>query len=100
MEALRESTRLSTQRYQGGVDNYLQVLDAQRNLFQGELDLARIRQQELASIVQLYRALGGGWSDRERDVDKEAIEGRDCTSSSDMARRGTDDVEETTWLSE
>ena len=61
VEALRASTQLSTQRYQGGVDNYLQVLDAQRNLFQGELDLARLRQLELAAIVQLYRALGGGW---------------------------------------
>jgi multidrug efflux system outer membrane protein len=61
VEALRASTQLSTQRYEGGVDNYLQVLDAQRNLFQGELALARLRQQELAAIVQLYRALGGGW---------------------------------------
>jgi outer membrane protein TolC len=31
-------------------------------LFQGELELAQLRQRELASIVQLYRALGGGWS--------------------------------------
>jgi multidrug efflux system outer membrane protein len=62
VEALGESTRLATQRYQGGLDSYLPVLDAQRNLFQGELDLARLRQQELTSIVQLYRALGGGWS--------------------------------------
>ncbi len=62
VEALRESARLSTQRYQGGIDSYLPVLDAQRNLFQGELELARIRQQELASIVQIYRALGGGWT--------------------------------------
>jgi multidrug efflux system outer membrane protein len=54
--------RLSTQRYEGGIDNYLQVLDSQRSLFQGELELARLRQQELASIVQLYRALGGGWN--------------------------------------
>jgi multidrug efflux system outer membrane protein len=61
VEALEASARLSRQRYQGGVDNYLQVLDAQRNLFQGELELARLRQRELASIVQLYRALGGGW---------------------------------------
>jgi outer membrane protein, multidrug efflux system len=61
VEALRNSTRLSTQRYQGGVDTYLQVLDAQRNLFEGELDLARLRQQQLSSLVQLYRALGGGW---------------------------------------
>jgi len=61
VEALRNSTRLSTERYQGGVDTYLQVLDAQRNLFEGELDLARLRQQQLSSLVQLYRALGGGW---------------------------------------
>jgi len=61
VEALRESTRLSTQRYQGGLDSYLPVLDAQRSLFQGELELARLRRQELSAIVQLYRALGGGW---------------------------------------
>lgn len=61
VEALRDSTRLSTARYEGGLDSYLPVLDAQRNLFQGELDLARLRQRELAAIVQLYRALGGGW---------------------------------------
>jgi outer membrane protein, multidrug efflux system len=62
VETLEASTRLSRQRYEGGVDNFLQVLDARRNLFQGELDLARLRQLELASIVQLYRALGGGWN--------------------------------------
>jgi multidrug efflux system outer membrane protein len=62
VDALRASVRLSSERYQGGVDNYLQVLDAQRNLFQGELDLARLRGQELSTLVQLYRALGGGWN--------------------------------------
>jgi multidrug efflux system outer membrane protein len=62
VETLRESTRLANERYQGGLDSYLPVLDAQRNLFQGELELAGLRQRELASIVQLYRALGGGWS--------------------------------------
>jgi outer membrane protein, multidrug efflux system len=62
VSSLRDAVRLSTERYQGGVESYLPVLDAQRNLFEGELELARLRQQELASIVQLYRALGGGWS--------------------------------------
>jgi NodT family efflux transporter outer membrane factor (OMF) lipoprotein len=62
VQALTESARLARQRYEGGLDSYLPVLDAQRNLFQGELELARLRQQELASVVQLYRALGGGWS--------------------------------------
>jgi NodT family efflux transporter outer membrane factor (OMF) lipoprotein len=61
VEALRESTRLATERYRGGLDSYLPVLDAQRNLFQGELELAQLRQRELVAIVQLYRALGGGW---------------------------------------
>ena len=61
VQALRETGRLSTLRYRGGLESYLQVLDAQRNLFQGELALARLRQAELAAIVQLYRALGGGW---------------------------------------
>jgi outer membrane protein, multidrug efflux system len=62
VEALRQSAGLSNQRYQGGLDSYLQVLDAQRSLFQGELDLTRLRWEELTSIVQLYRALGGGWT--------------------------------------
>lgn len=60
--ALRETERLSTLRYRGGLDSYLQVLDAERNLFEGDLTLARLRQQELDAIVQLYRALGSGWS--------------------------------------
>ena len=63
VEALRSSTQLSNERYQIGLDSYLPVLDAQRNLFEGELELARLHQLELSSIVQLYRALGGGWSE-------------------------------------
>jgi NodT family efflux transporter outer membrane factor (OMF) lipoprotein len=58
---LTESVRLSTLRYQGGLDSYLQVLDAERNLFGGQLTLAQLRLQELQSVVQLYRVLGGGW---------------------------------------
>lgn len=61
VEALRESTRLSNVRYRGGLDSYLQVLDSERSLFTGELVLARLQLAELNSVVQLYRALGGGW---------------------------------------
>ncbi len=61
--ALRDARRLSTDRYQGGVDSYLQVLDAERSLFRGELDLAALQRLELESIVELYRALGGGWTE-------------------------------------
>jgi multidrug efflux system outer membrane protein len=61
VKALQDADRLSTARYKGGMDSYLQVLDAQRNEFAGELSLAQLRKNELLSIVQLYRALGGGW---------------------------------------
>ena len=59
--ALTESVQLSTLRYRGGLDSYLQVLDAERNLFGGQLTLAQLRLEELQAVVQLYRALGGGW---------------------------------------
>lgn len=62
VRSLREAERLSEIRYRGGLDSYLQVLDAQRNLFAGELTLAQFRLQERLAVVQLYRALGGGWS--------------------------------------
>lgn len=61
VRALRDTSRLSKLRYEGGLDSYLQVLDAERNLFRGQLALAQLRLQELLSFVELYRALGGGW---------------------------------------
>ncbi|MEP6716030.1 MAG: efflux transporter outer membrane subunit, partial [Terriglobia bacterium] len=61
VKSLRDSVRLANLRYRGGLDSYLPVLDANRSLFQGELDLARLKRNELVSIVDLYRALGGGW---------------------------------------
>jgi len=65
VDAAREALRLSDVRYRGGVADYLEVLDAQRVLFAAETNLARSRQTELVAAVQLYRALGGGWSDEE-----------------------------------
>jgi multidrug efflux system outer membrane protein len=38
------------------------VLTAQRNLFNSELALAKTRRAQLVSVVQLYKALGGGWA--------------------------------------
>jgi len=58
---LQESVHLSTVRYQGGTATYLEVLDGQRSLFAAELTLAEARGNEYQSLVQLYRALGGGW---------------------------------------
>lgn len=59
--ALQDRTRLAYVRYRGGVDTQLNALDADRDLFQAELSLAQIRLGELLSVVQLYKALGGGW---------------------------------------
>jgi multidrug efflux system outer membrane protein len=58
---LQESVRLSNMRYTGGTTTYLEVLDGQRSLFNAELTLAQARGTEYQSLVQIYRALGGGW---------------------------------------
>jgi outer membrane protein, multidrug efflux system len=60
-KALEDRTRLAYLRYHGGVDTQLNALDADRDLFQAQLDLARLRLAEVLSVVQLYKALGGGW---------------------------------------
>jgi multidrug efflux system outer membrane protein len=59
--ALQDRTRLAYVRYRGGVDTLLNALDADRDLFQAELTLSQIRLSELNTVVQLYKALGGGW---------------------------------------
>ena len=61
VSALEDRKRLAYVRYQGGVDTQLNALDADRDLFQAELTLAQTRYSELTSVVQLYKALGGGW---------------------------------------
>jgi len=58
---LQDRSRLSYLRYRGGVDTLLSALDADRDLFDAELGLAQARRNELIALVQLYRALGGGW---------------------------------------
>jgi outer membrane protein, multidrug efflux system len=51
----------ATKRYKGGIDPFLAVLDADRQLFSAELDLATVQQNQLLTLVQIYKALGGGW---------------------------------------
>jgi outer membrane protein, multidrug efflux system len=59
--ALQDASRLSRSRYDTGLANYLEVLIADQALFDAELELARTRGAQLNAVVQLYRALGGGW---------------------------------------
>jgi multidrug efflux system outer membrane protein len=60
-EAARRSVVLAGLRYQGGVDNYLNLLDAQRTQLDAELQESELQRQHRVAVVQLYKALGGGW---------------------------------------
>jgi multidrug efflux system outer membrane protein len=60
--ASRRVLDLQHKRYRAGVVSYLEVLDAERQLFSAEIDLARARLSQTQGYVELYRALGGGWT--------------------------------------
>jgi len=60
-ESARKVLDLQHKRYRAGVVSYLEVLDAERQLFAAEVDLARAKLNQLQGYVELYRALGGGW---------------------------------------
>jgi multidrug efflux system outer membrane protein len=62
LEAARDALHLAELRYVNGLTNYLDVLEAQRVVFATELDLARARRDLLVAVVQIYKALGGGWN--------------------------------------
>ena len=61
VQDLSDSVGTSLKRYRGGITTYLEVLDNQRSLFSAQLTLAQDRGNEFQSVVQLYKALGGGW---------------------------------------
>jgi multidrug efflux system outer membrane protein len=61
VDAYRRAVELANSRYLSGLSDYLEVLQAQRQLFPAETALAQIRFNRLAVLVDLYRALGGGW---------------------------------------
>ena len=60
--AYQEAVRLANIRYVAGLANYVEVLDAEQQLFPAENVLALTRFQRLDAFVQLYKALGGGWN--------------------------------------
>jgi NodT family efflux transporter outer membrane factor (OMF) lipoprotein len=61
VESNRKVARVANDRFTGGASSYLEVLDAERSLFNSELELADARRDRLLAVVQAYRALGGGW---------------------------------------
>ena len=61
LAAMREALRLARLRYDAGYSSYLEVLDAERSVFQLEQALSDARLARLNAVVSLYSALGGGW---------------------------------------
>jgi multidrug efflux system outer membrane protein len=59
--AARLAVGLAADRYEGGVDTYLNLLDAQRTQLDAELNESQLQRQQRVAVVQLYKALGGGW---------------------------------------
>ena len=62
VKALEEAVEHATDRYRQGLANYFEVLEAEQQLYPAQNALAQIRLNRLVAYVQLYRALGGGWS--------------------------------------
>jgi multidrug efflux system outer membrane protein len=60
--ALQHSSDLALQRYDSGRASYFEVLEAQQQLFPAEYTLAQTQRDQLIAVVNLYKALGGGWS--------------------------------------
>lgn len=65
VEALRDASKLSRLRYDTGLSSYLEILIADQQLFQQELQLAKTQGDQHIAVAQLYRALGGGWTPEE-----------------------------------
>lgn len=61
VDSQKRVAAIALERFQGGASGYLEVLDAERELFFAELGLADARSDRLRAVVQAYRALGGGW---------------------------------------
>jgi outer membrane protein, multidrug efflux system len=73
VSASQDAYRLAQMRFLGGVDNYLSQLDAQRSLYDAQLQLQMVRLQRFENLVTLYKTLGGGL--RENTASKVALVG-------------------------
>jgi multidrug efflux system outer membrane protein len=75
-EALRKAAFFARERYTNGYTSYIEVLDAERSLFDAELTLAQAREELLDAMANLYIALGGGWRESEGKNKSPAETGR------------------------
>ena len=61
VNTLQRATANANLLFKNGMANYLEVITAESNVLQGELELASIKRDELSAVSELYRSLGGGW---------------------------------------
>lgn len=61
VEALRTYARFARLRYDNGYTSYIEVLDAERSLFDAELNYTRTQGQVFTAMIDVYKATGGGW---------------------------------------
>ena len=61
VDALQDAASLSRKRYEAGLASYLEILNADQQLFDQRILLAETQGEEMRAFVELYRALGGGW---------------------------------------
>ena len=63
LSASDNAAKLSKQRYDGGITSYLEVLEAERTLFEIELYYSELQKRVFSAYSNLYKTLGGGWAD-------------------------------------
>ena len=80
VDALREYARLSFLRFENGAASYLEVLYAENELFAAELASVRSQAERYTALVDVYKALGGGWVD---EAAQQAPQPQDLPASTD-----------------
>jgi len=81
VRALTQYAKLARDLYEGGYTSYLEVLDAERNLFNAELSQASLQDAYLAQIINVYKALGYGWP-----IDEAAVAENDTAANREIDR--------------
>jgi multidrug efflux system outer membrane protein len=83
VNALQTYARLAGYQYDAGTTGYLQVLDANRSLFSGQLDYVQTQATVLISLVDVYRTMGGGWID---EAEKRIVQAADASATKDTQK--------------
>ena len=84
MDALREYARIARLRYENGYTSYIEVLDSERSLFSAELSYAQTQGALFGALVNVYKAMGGGWvveADRLTEPAPVTLEGREKSAN-------------------